>query len=299
MRFDFMIVDVFTDRPFGGNQLAIVTDARGLTDEAMQMLAREFNFPETTFVLPPSDTAHAAHVRIFTPGRELPFAGHPTVGTACALVMSGRAQADEMVLEEGVGPVSVLVERDGASVSGRFRLEQAPEQPDSVPSQADMAAVISLNPSDVLDVFGAGVGVDFTFVELRDREAVDRARLDQAAWSRTLAEGWGAQVYLFAGGLTDGSEVYARMFAPKFGIAEDPATGSAAAALIGATALRNLDRAGELRIDIRQGVKMGRPSLIRTSATVEERNLQAIHVGGGCAFIAKGQIEVPEQLLER
>jgi trans-2,3-dihydro-3-hydroxyanthranilate isomerase len=293
MRYAFMIVDVFTDEPFGGNQLAVLTDARGLTSEAMQTITREFDFAETTFVLPPSDPAYARRVRIFTPGRELPFAGHPTVGTACALVMAGAFPPGELVLEEGVGPVPVEVEQKGDAFSGRFRLESAPEVPDSLPSAADMAAVLSIEPGDVRDVFGAGLGVNFTFVQLAGRDAVDRAQLDQQAWKRILAGHWGSQVYLFAGELADGGEIYSRMFGPAFGIAEDPATGSAAAAIAGAAALRS----GSLSLHIRQGVKMGRPSLIRTSASVEAGEIRSIHVGGGCAFMAEGQIEVPDCFL--
>jgi trans-2,3-dihydro-3-hydroxyanthranilate isomerase len=295
MRYHFMIVDVFTDVAFGGNQLAVLTDARGLTSEAMQTITREFDFPETTFLLPPSDPAYARHVRIFTPGRELPFAGHPTVGTACALVMSRAFEAGEVVLEEGVGPVAVEVEQNGRAFSGRFRLDRAPDVPASVPSAADMAAVVSIEPGDVRDVFGAGLGVNFTFVQLASRDAVDRAQLDQPEWKRILADHWGSQVYLFAGELADGGEIYSRMFGPAFGIAEDPATGSAAAAIVGAAA----GRAGSLSLDIRQGVKMGRPSLIRTSASVDGGEIRSIHVGGGCAFVAEGQIEVPERFLER
>src|SRR6478752_4414327 len=144
MRYDFMIVDVFTDVAFGGNQLAVLTDARGLTGEAMQTITREFDFPETTFLLPPKDARNARAMRIFTPGRELPFAGHPTVGTACALVMSGACEAGEIILEEGVGPIPVATTKSGDSYAGRFRLERAPEVPDQVPSHADMAAVLSL-----------------------------------------------------------------------------------------------------------------------------------------------------------
>lgn len=297
MRYDFMIVDVFTDAAFGGNQLAVLTDARGLTGEAMQTITREFDFPETTFVLPPAHPEHARRVRIFTPGRELPFAGHPTVGTACALVMSGACKAGEVVLEEGVGPVPVEVEvdKEAGRFSARFRLEQAPEAPDRVPPSVDMAAMLSLTPDDVVDVFCAGVGVNFTFVQLRDRDAVDRSQLDLLLWKARLADEWAPQVHVFAGDLADGGEVYARMFSPKFGIPEDPATGSAAAALAGSAALRS----GSLKLDIRQGVKMGRPSLIRTSATVDGGKLQSIHVGGGCVFVAQGQIEVPDHLLDR
>ena len=136
MRYDYTIVDVFSDVPFGGNQLAVLTDARGLTTEAMQAITREFNFPESTFILPPEDPRHAAKVRIFTPARELPFAGHPTVGTACALLMSGARGAGEFVLAEGIGPVAVTARQDGTVYSARLRLERGPDQPDSVPSAA-------------------------------------------------------------------------------------------------------------------------------------------------------------------
>ena len=296
MRYDYMIVDVFSDVAFGGNQLAVLTDARGLTTEAMQLITREFNFAESTFVLPPDDPAHAAKVRIFTPARELPFAGHPTVGTACALVMAGAQPAGEFVLEEGVGPVPVTTTKDGDLYTARLRLDRGPEQPESVASAEDMAAVLSLPASELCDVFGSGMGVNFTFVEVASSEAVDRSALDHAAWRRVLADSWGSQVYVFAGELEDGGEIYARMFAPGFGIAEDAATGAAAAAIAGAAGLRH---GRDLAFDIRQGVKMGRPSLIRASARVEDGKVAEIGVGGATAFVATGQIEVPDELLAR
>jgi trans-2,3-dihydro-3-hydroxyanthranilate isomerase len=296
MRYDYLIVDVFSETPFGGNQLAVLTDARGLTTEAMQAITREFNFAESTFILPPDDPAHVAKVRVFTPARELPFAGHPTVGTACALVMSGAQGPGEFVLEEGVGPVAVTTTKDGERYSARLRLDRGPERPESVPTMADLAAVLSLPSEEVRDVFGAGIGVNFTFVQLASRDAVDRATLDHAAWKRILADSWASQVHLFAGELEDGGEIYARMFAPAFGIAEDPATGAAAAAIAGAAALK---RSSSLSFDIRQGVKMGRPSLIRASARVEDGKITEIGVGGASAFVAQGQIEVPNQFLEQ
>jgi trans-2,3-dihydro-3-hydroxyanthranilate isomerase len=294
MRFDYLIVDVFSDTPFGGNQLAVLTDARGLSDEGMQAIAREFNFAESTFVLPPDDPAHAARVRIFTPARELPFAGHPTVGTACALVMSGARSPGEFVLEEGVGPVAVTTRQEGDRHSARLRLERGPDQPNSMPSPADLAAVLSLPEDAVVDAFGASVGVPFTFVQLADRDAVDRSKLDNGAWSRVLENSWSPQLYLFAGELKDGGEIYARMFAPSFGIAEDPATGAAAAAIVGAAAQK---AKRSLSFDIRQGVAMGRPSLLNVSAAVEQAEVRSIEVGGGCAFVAQGEIEVPERFL--
>jgi len=300
MRYDFMTLDVFTDKAFGGNQLAVLTDARGLTTEAMQTIAKEFDYPETTFVLPPNDPAHARRVRIFTPGGELPFAGHPTVGTACALVMSNSCAAGDFVLEEGVGPVSVSTRQEGGAFSARLRIEREPEVPDTVPAPEDMAAVLSLQPSDILRVFCAGMGPRFTFAQVSSDEVVDRSQLDHQYWRGILADGWGAQVFVFAGEISDGSELYGRMFAPALGIPEDPATGAAAAAIVGTAAVtEGAGRSGKFRLDIVQGVAMGRPSYLSASAELEGGTVSAIEVGGGCAFVAEGKIEVPDHLLEQ
>jgi len=300
MRYDFMTLDVFTDKAFGGNQLAVLTDARGLTTEAMQTIAKEFDYPETTFVLPPNDPAHARRVRIFTPGGELPFAGHPTVGTACALVMSNSCAAGDFVLEEGVGPVSVSTRQEGGAFSARLRIEREPEVPDTVPAPEDMAAVLSLQPSDILRLFCAGMGPRFTFAQVSSDEVVDRSQLDHQYWRGILADGWGAQVFVFAGEISDGSELYGRMFAPALGIPEDPATGAAAAAIVGTAAVtEGTGRSGKFRLDIVQGVAMGRPSYLSASAELEGGTVSAIEVGGGCAFVAEGKIEVPDHLLEQ
>ena len=300
MRYDFMIVDVFTDKAFGGNQLAVLTDARGISTEGMQKIAREFDFPETTFVLPATDPAHARRVRIFTPGGELPFAGHPTVGTACALVMSNQCAAGEFVLEEAVGPVFISATKEGGAFSARLRIERAPEVPETVPAPSDLAAVLSLPSGDILRVFCAGMGPRFTFAHVGSRESVDRSRLDQQQWSSILADSWGAQVFVFAGEISDGAELYGRMFAPGLGIPEDPATGAAAAAIVGTEAVRNgSDRSGKFRLDIVQGVAMGRPSFLSASAEIAGGKVSAIEVGGGTAFVAEGRIEVPDDLLDR
>jgi len=300
MRYDFMTLDVFTDKAFGGNQLAVLTDARGLTTEAMQTVAREFDYPETTFVLPPDDPAHARRVRIFTPGGELPFAGHPTVGTACALVMSNHCAAGDFVLEEGVGPVIVSTRQEGGAFSARLRIERAPEVPEIVPASKDMAAVLSLQPRDILRVFCAGMGPRFTFAQVASGEVVDRSELDHQHWRRILADSWGPNVFVFAGELRDGSELYGRMFAPNLGIPEDPATGAAAAAIVGSAALaEGAGRSGKFRLGIVQGVAMGRPSFLSASAELEGGAVSAIEVGGGCVFVAEGKIEVPDHLLEQ
>lgn len=297
MQFDFLIVDVFSDTPFGGNQLAVLTDAEGLSSEGMQAVAREFNFAETTFVLPATDAGSARRVRIFTPGGELPFAGHPTVGTACALVMAGVGMTGETVLQEGVGPVRVAVEQRGDAYTGRLSLEPVLDLPQDVPALAELAASLSLEPDEVLGAFCAGVGVNFTFVQIADRAAVDRTRLDRVAWASALANRWGPQIYPFAGPLENGAELYARMYAPGLGIAEDPATGSAVAALAGAAALQ-AGASGAFQLQVTQGVAMGRPSRLSGSAFVEHDRVRTVEVGGGCAFVGRGSIEVPAHFLE-
>ena len=299
MRYDFMILDVFTEKQFGGNQLAVLTDARGITPEAMQMIAREFDYPETTFVLPPSDPAFARHVRIFTPGGELPFAGHPTVGTACALAMTGHTEVGEVILEEGVGPVAVTTTNIGGAYSARLRLSRGPDRSDVVPPSAELAAALSLQPDDILHAFCAGMGPKFTFVQVGSREAVDRSQLDHQQWRRSIADSWGAQLFVFAGELSDRSELYGRMFAPAMGIAEDPATGAAAAAIVGAAATASGQRDGPFRLSMTQGVAMGRPSFISASARLNGGNVETIEVGGSCVLVAEGAIEVPDHLVER
>ena len=298
MRYDFMILDVFTDKAFGGNQLAVLTDARGITDAGMQTIAREFDYPETTFVLPAKDPANARHVRIFTPGGELPFAGHPTVGTACALVMAGVTQVGDVVLEEGVGPVQVRTTNDNGAYSARLRLNRGHDSSDDVPQPRDMAAVLSLQPDDVLQVFCAGMGVRFAYVQVGSRETVDRSELDHQQWRKILADRWASQVFVFAGELRDGAEIYGRMFAPALGIAEDPATGAAAAAIVGAAASASGDRGGDFALNIVQGVAMGRPSFLSASARFDGEAVSAVEVGGGCVLVAEGKIEVPEHLVE-
>jgi len=299
MRYNFVTLDVFTDKPFGGNQLAVLTDARGLTSEAMQLIAREFDYPETTFVLPPDDPAHARRVRIFTPGGELPFAGHPTVGTACALVVANLCAPGEFVLEEGVGPVTVSTQRDGLNYAARLRVERAPETTDTVPDARDMAAVVSLQAADVLQTFAGGMGPKFTYMQLASTELVDAAQLDHHQWRRVLADSWGPSVFIFAGELRDGAKLYGRMFAPSFGIPEDPATGAAAAALVGTAAVKHGGGSGRFALEMVQGVAMGRPSFISASADVADGQVKAIEVGGTSVFIAEGAIEVPGHLLER
>ena len=203
MKYRFHITDVFTTSAFGGNQLAVLPNAAGLSDQGMQHIAREFNFTETTFVLPPQTKANTCRVRIFTPRAEVQFAGHPIVGTACALVEGGHfgrrdAPRTDLILEEGVGPISAVVKPIGELLEATFTLHGKLEQADVPASKADMARVLGIRSEGVLDVSSGSFGLPFTFAQLSSAEEVDRAALDHAAWSQHVAGSWAPQVFLFA-----------------------------------------------------------------------------------------------------
>jgi trans-2,3-dihydro-3-hydroxyanthranilate isomerase len=300
MKYPFHIVDVFSSTPFGGNQLAVLPDAAGISAEGMQKIAREFNFAETTFVLPKNDPANRYRVRIFTPRAELDFAGHPTVGTACALVMKRRVQTAEpirLILEENIGPVTVDVVQRNGGFHGTLTLSAKIDAPAGAPSAPDLAAVLSLEPAEVSQVFFAGVGVPFCFAQLNSNEAVDRAAINRTAWTATLSRAWSTNLFFFAGDLRDGGKLYARMWAPGLGVEEDPATGSACAALVGAMASKPDFGGAVYRLSIRQGVSMGRPSDIEAQARKRDDVVTSVSVGGATTYIASGEIEVPPSAL--
>jgi trans-2,3-dihydro-3-hydroxyanthranilate isomerase len=300
MKYAFHIVDVFSSTPFGGNQLAILPDAAGISAEGMQKIAREFNFGETTFVLPKNDPANTCRVRIFSPRTELDFAGHPSVGTACALVMNQHVRPGDpirLTLEENIGPVTVDVTQRNGEFHGTLTLSGKIEAPTGAPSPADLAAVLSIEPSEVSQSFFAGVGVPMCFAQLNSNEAVDRATINRAAWTATLSRAWSPHLFFFAGNLRDGGRLYARMWAPALGVEEDNATGSACAALVGAMALKP-DFGGEAyRLSIQQGVLMGRRSELEAEARKSGGVVTSVSVGGATAYIAGGEIEVPPSAL--
>jgi len=273
MRHHFVIADVFTDRPFTGNQLAVFPRAETIPEAAMQPIAREFNFAETTFVLPPRDPRHAARVRIFTPRAELPFAGHPTIGTAAVLVHRGLKEK-AFVLEEGIGPVPIEVASSGAVSFTSERPIEVPEVKPSLPGVAFEEA------------WFASAGVPFCFLRLKDKAAVDRA-----AWLPQLAQAWSPNLYVFCGE----KDLYVRMFAPELGIEEDPATGSGAVALAGILASREKTD-GVFQWRIEQGVKMGRPSRIEASAEKRDGRVLRVRIGGATRVVAEGEMEVPTSL---
>jgi len=300
MKYTFLIVDVFSSTPFGGNQLAILPDAAGISTEGMQKIAREFNFGETAFVLPKSDP-DTYRVRIFTPRTELDFAGHPSVGTACALVMKQHVRLSDpvrLILEENVGPVIVDVAQRNGAFHGTLTLSGNIEAPAGAPSSTDLAAVLSVEPAEVSQVFFAGVGVPLCFALLSSNEVVDRAVINRAAWAATLSRAWSPHLSFFAGNLRDGGNLYARMWAPALGVEEDPATGSACAALVGAMASKPDFSGTAYRLSIQQGVLMGRRSEIAAEARKSGGVVTSISVGGATAHIASGEIDVPPFALE-
>jgi trans-2,3-dihydro-3-hydroxyanthranilate isomerase len=292
----YITVDVFTDRAFGGNPLAVVLDAGGLSTAQMQAVASEFNYSETTFVLPPADPAHDAQVRIFTVRSEIPFAGHPNVGTAFVLATLAEKPPARLLFEEKAGlvPVEVVTEH-GKVVSTELTAPQ-PLKRLSQLSAEQAAACLSLQASEVKTDRHApqivSVGLSFLAVELTSREALRRARPDAAAFAKTFPCDGSDAIYFYTRDVPASEkpcDLQARMFHPGAGgLSEDPATGSATAAA--AALLADLDptRDGELKLSIRQGVDMGRPSLLLTRVRKQGGAVTSVHVGGGCVQMMEG-----------
>ena len=298
----YLTCDVFTDHLFGGNQLAVFPDASEIPPELMPRIAREFNYSETTFVLPASNPKHTRRVRIFTPGGELAFAGHPTVGTAHVLATIGAVEltGDEthMVLEEGVGPVPVTVRaRDGKPAFAQLSVAKLPEIGPPPPSPARLAAMLSLNTDDLvgsdMPAEAISCGTPFLFVPLRDRGAVARARARVDLLEQTLGDYWTQMVMVFAlDGEQPGSDVRARMFAPTIGVPEDPATGSAAVGLGGYLAARDPRFDAKLRWVVEQGFEMGRPSILEVEAEKKAGKITAVRVGGSSVVVCEGRMQL-------
>lgn len=299
MRYHFVTLDVFTDRRFGGNQLAVIPDARELSGEQMQAIAREFNYAECTFVLPPASPQNDAQVRIFTPKREVPFAGHPNVGTAYALAMleevHGRKVGDALRFEEKAGIVAVSVARNAAGQPMSAELT-APALLDLAETMAveHVAEAAGLAPNAITterhEPQIASIGLPFTIAELPDLDTLAAIKPNLAAFDRHFTEVAGDALYLYV--RTGPRSVQARMLAPLHGVIEDPATGSAAAALTGFLARLDPAREGTLPLAIAQGLEMGRPSLIQGAADKSGGAVTAVRVGGPCVTVMEGFLTV-------
>ena len=294
-RYSFVTVDVFTNQRFGGNPLAVFPDARGMSDAEMQSLAAEFNLSETTFVLPPDDSANTARVRIFTRTTEMPFAGHPNVGTGYVLAQQGRDKNGKLLFEELAGLVEVQIERDGsgAPVGATIAAPQPLSLGVELPVE-EIAACAGLTASEVIVAahrpVQASLGNPFVIAEV-EAAALKRAAPDIAAFRKSVTRESALKgrlgLYLYA---HEGEgRVQARMFAPLGGTFEDPATGSAAGPL--GALLLSLSSDAEKRLDIRQGVVMGRPSLLQVVARRGAEGIRAT-IAGQCVPVLRGEAEL-------
>ena len=295
MRRRYFTLDVFTTTRFAGNPLAVVLESGGLETAAMQAVAREFNLPETVFVYPSDDPKHRARIRIFTPGREIPFAGHPTVGAAVLLAhLDGGDATRDVVLAEQIGPVVCSVRLHPGGGSASFDIPKLPENLGPVPDLGKLAAALSVAPADLgCDGYRPErwtAGNPMVFVPVKDMAAVARARPDMGRWGEVFGPNDPQAAYVFCREVVQpGHAFHARMFAPGLGVFEDPATGSAVAAFAGPLTAGHRD--GKHAFTIEQGYEMNRPSLIHLSLTIHGGALAGAAVGGDAVLVSEGTIE--------
>jgi trans-2,3-dihydro-3-hydroxyanthranilate isomerase len=301
MKLDFVTVDVFTDRKFGGNPLAVLSDASGLSTEQMQSIAAEFNLAETTFVLPPKDPAHTAEVRIFTPKAEMPFAGHPNVGTAFVLARAGvchgrKITGDRLVFEEKAGLVPLdLTREQGTVVAARLAAPQKLALGDEFAPEL-VAEICSLDAGDIETRTHrpviASCGNNFVFAEVTSRAVLAKAVVRTDVLARHVPMTRAVGVHLYCHAKEHGVEIQSRMFAPLYGVPEDPATGSSNVVLIGLLAHFRPEADLALSKTMGQGFDMGRPSILEGAATKKARRVVDTYIGGRCVPMLSGTIEV-------
>lgn len=306
-------LDVFTQHVFGGNQLAVFPEAEGISDAQMQQIAREFNISETVFLFPPQTPAGTRRARIFTPGRELPFAGHPTIGAVHVLATVERgSQASpprEVVLEELVGPVRVSIQeqadRAGGALFVQLSAARAPEFREVAAKPETFAAPLRLAPADLQSDLPIGLvscGTPFLILPVRNADALRRARLEADAWQQLVATGvlgttdslWTNHVYPVTNDASvRPADLRVRMFAPDLGVVEDPATGSAATTLAAHLARLSSQRDGTLKWTVEQGIEMGRPSTLYLEADKRDGEITAVRVGGYAVIASEGRFTLP------
>jgi trans-2,3-dihydro-3-hydroxyanthranilate isomerase len=296
----YITVDVFTERAFGGNPLAVVLDAEGLSTAQMQAIAAEFNYSETTFVLPPRDKSHDAEVRIFTVRHELPFAGHPNVGTAFVLASRAKTPPSRLLFEEKAGLVPVEISSaNGKVTNAELTAPQTLKRLSRVAAE-DVAACLSLSAADIRtdrhQPHIISVGLPFLAVEIASREALKRAKPNADAFARTLPLDGNDAIYFYTREVLKSETpcaVQARMLHPgASGLTEDPATGSATAAAAALFADLDSARDGEFKMVIGQGFDMGRPSILLTRVRKQDGKVVSAHVGGSCVFMMEGELQV-------
>lgn len=300
MRYRYYLCDVFTDTRFGGNQLAVLPQAAGLSSERMQQVAREFNFSETTFVLPPEEAGHTNKVRIFTPMAEVPFAGHPNIGTAFVLATTGRLGAIDTALsvtfEERAGLVPITIrKRPDQSVWCELAAPERLSLGKTV-SVRTVAAVLSLTADDIATETHfpqvASVGLPFLFVEVRDRTALERVRVNSEKLETLVTDSIPSLIHVYTRSEDTDCDIRARVFAPLMGVPEDPATGSANCALAGLLSHYAERSQGVFDWRIVQGVELGRPSLLEARAEKRAGVVTDTWIGGACVLVGEGWIEV-------
>jgi trans-2,3-dihydro-3-hydroxyanthranilate isomerase len=301
MKLHFVTVDVFTGTQFAGNPLGVVLNAEGLSGGQMQTIAAEFNLAETTFVLPPKDPANTAEVRIFTPRYEMPFAGHPNVGTAFALARAGKSygrdiDGERVVFEEkaGIVPISILKEGPtviGARLASPQRLTVGAEIPIELVSSACSLSLQDIETRHHQPCI-ASCGAAFVLVELKSRGRLAAARAQSDIFERDIAKLPVTSLFIYTQVSESDLDIRARMFAPHHGIAEDPATGSANVALIGLLAKLRPELDLRMSKAIAQGVEMGRPSLLHAEAEKKDGLVTATYIGGRCVPVMSGTIDL-------
>jgi trans-2,3-dihydro-3-hydroxyanthranilate isomerase len=301
MQLRFVTVDVFTSDQFSGNPLGVVLNAEGLTAEQMQSIAAEFNLSETTFVRPPKDPAHTAEVRIFTPKGEMPFAGHPNVGTAFVLARAGESYGRpitgaRVIFEEKAGLVPIYILRDGATVTGAKlaspqRLSIGAEIPAELIASSCGVALDQIETKNHRPII-ASCGAAFILAELKSYAALKTAIPHADVFRRDVAKYPVTSILLYTQVDEPSIDIRARMFAPQHNIPEDPATGSANVALIGLLAQLRKEADLSLWKTIAQGVEMGRASLLYAEATKQDGVVTATYIGGRCVPVMTGTIEL-------
>ena len=301
MKYRYYTCDVFTETRFGGNPLAVLPNADGLSDVRMQQIAREFNYSETTFVFPP-ESGQTRKVRIFTPSQEVPFAGHPNIGTAFVLATSGALgqirSSLSVTFEEKAGLVPITIREEQGEIT---LCELKAPQPLSLGkpvAQELIASAVSLSPDDIVSTTHepqvVSVGLPFVISEVRDLAALGRVAINTNGFEairRIVNQGLRASLYLYTRPV-GGSDIRARMFAPLSGVPEDPATGSAGCAVVGLLTHHNGETNGEYSYQIAQGVEMGRPSMLMARAEKSDSIVQGIWIAGACVLVNEGFIQV-------
>jgi len=303
VQYDFVTLDVFTDRMFGGNPLAVLPDAQGLKTEQMQAIAREFNYSETTFVLPPENEDNTRRVRIFTPLAEIPFAGHPNVGTAVALArldLLGEVVGGQRIrFEEGAGVVTVTLRGNGDKIDAAEFIAPVINRIEEEVPEEEAAKALGLTPDKIVSEHHVprvvSSGIRFLYVELTDLEALAASEAAPGPVTRiSAARGLdGVFAYVRVADSNDGIDFQARVYAPVHGVIEDPATGSANAGLANLLASLSDENDATLKWDVAQGLEMGRPSRLKLIAERRGGEIVEVRVAGNAVVACRGQIDVP------